>query len=57
MPTPEEIKKARKAARLTQYDAAALVYRTKVAWQKWEYGERNMPQALFELFKLKTKEK
>jgi DNA-binding transcriptional regulator YiaG len=53
-PTPEQIKQARKDAGLTQTKAAALLYSTPRAWQKWEYGEARMQLAMFELFKIKT---
>ena len=45
---------ARKAAGLTQEEAAALIYRTKRNWQQWEGGERAMDAALFELFQAKA---
>lgn len=56
-PTPEQIKQTRQQLAMSQPDAAALIYRTKSAWQKWEYGQRTMPLALWELFltKIKTK--
>lgn len=57
MITPDEIKAARLAAGLTQAEAAALVYRTKNMWQKWEYGDYPIDRGLFELFKLKTQKK
>jgi len=53
-PTPEEIKQARKDAGLTQTQAAALIDKTLSAWQRWEYGQRRMDTALFELFNIKT---
>lgn len=54
-PAPEAIKAAREAAGLTQTAAAALVYSTCRAWQKWEAGDARMHPAIFELFTLKTK--
>lgn len=52
---PDQIKQARKAAGLTQAQAAALVhagsYRT---WQDWEAGRNPMPLMAWELFTLKT---
>lgn len=54
---PEEIIEARKAAGLTQSEAAALVGYTRNGWQKAEYGEKRMRPATFELFKLKTEKK
>ncbi|WP_347990093.1 hypothetical protein [Methylomonas sp. AM2-LC] len=53
-PTPDEIKKARKDAGLTQTKAAVLIYKDLRTWQYWEKGEREMDIALFELFNLKT---
>lgn len=52
--TPEKIKQARKDAGLTQTQAAALLYKTCRAWQKWESGEAKMDKAFFELFKIKV---
>jgi len=51
--TPSEIIRARKQAGLTQVQAAALVYVTRNAWQKWEAGFCKMPQAAWELFLIK----
>ena len=53
-PTPEEVRAARNAAGLTQTEAAAVVYCTLSAWQRWEQGERSMHPATFELFSLKV---
>ena len=53
-PTPEEIKQARKDASLTQSQAAALLYKSCRAWQKWESGEARMGKAMFELFLIKV---
>ena len=39
---------------MTQAQAAALVHSTLRAWQRYEYGERRMHPALWELFLLKT---
>jgi putative transcriptional regulator len=52
-PTPEQIKKARLDARLTQTQAAALIYKNIRTWQQWEAGDREMDPAFFELFKIK----
>lgn len=54
-PHPLEIKIARLSAKLTQTQAAALLCRTLRNWQQWEGGERNMSEALWELFQIKTK--
>lgn len=53
-PVPEVIKAAREAAGLTQTAAAALIYSTCRAWQKWEAGEARMHPGMFELFEIKT---
>ena len=49
-PTPKEIKAARVAAGLSQSKASELLHVTLNGWQKWEYGDRKMPQAMFEHF-------
>jgi DNA-binding XRE family transcriptional regulator len=54
MPTPEEIAAARNAAGLTQTQAAALVYRQRLAWLKWESGAP-IDMACWELFLIKTR--
>ena len=54
-PALEEIKAAREATGLTQTAAAALVYSTCRAWQKWEAGDARMHPAIFELFVIKSK--
>ena len=53
-PLTESIKEARENAGLTQTAAAALVYSTCRAWQKWEAGDARMHPAIFELFCIKT---
>ena len=53
-PSPGDIRAARDAAGLTQEQAAALVHAARRAWQDWERGERQMPPAAWELFRLKT---
>ena len=56
---PEELRKARKAAGLTQEQAASLVYITERTWRKWEMGEvfgkldKNSYKARTELFMYK----
>jgi putative transcriptional regulator len=52
-PKPEEIRKAREAANLTQTQAGELVYVTLRGWQQWEAGERSMHPAFWELFRIK----
>jgi len=56
MPKPDEIKKARQAAGLTQQQAGELLSVGVRTWQRWEYGERKMSPALWELFRIKTRE-
>ena len=54
-PTKEEIKAARSSAGLSQPAAAALIYKSVIAWKKWESGERKMPADTWELFNIKVK--
>lgn len=54
-PSPEEIKAARKAAKLTQTQAADLTHVTTRGWQHWEAGDREMHPAIWELFLIKVK--
>ena len=54
-PTPEAIVAARKAAGLTQAEAAAIVHRPSYrTWQDWERGRAKMPLDAWELFLVKT---
>jgi DNA-binding XRE family transcriptional regulator len=55
VPTKEEIAATRKAAGLTQEQAAALVHRKRLAWYRWESGRDPIDMACWELFLLKTK--
>jgi DNA-binding transcriptional regulator YiaG len=52
-PDPQAILAARKEARLSQTAAAALVWVSPRAWQYWEGGERKMPRAIWEFFKIR----
>lgn len=52
-PTPLQIKSARLDAGISQKDAAALVWVSARAWQYWEGGERKMPRAIWEFFKIR----
>lgn len=55
-PTTEQIIAMRKRADLTQTEAATLLHQQTVnGYQKWEYGERDMHPAIYELFVLKVK--
>ena len=53
-PTPEQIKNSRLNVGLTQAQAAAVIYKKLLAWQRYESGDRSMDCALYELFMLKT---
>lgn len=59
---PEELRKVRAKAGLTQTEAAELVYTTERQWRKWEYGEisgkseKNNYKARTELFMYKIGE-
>ena len=53
-PTPEQVKQARATAGLTQKQAAGLIHKKLLAWQRYESGDRSMDYALYELFMLKT---
>ena len=53
-PTPEQIKQSRLNAGLTQAQAAAVIYKKLLAWQRYESGDRGMDYALYELFMTKT---
>lgn len=53
-PTPAEIAAARKAAGLTQADAAALVHLASFQrWSEYERGTQPMDPARWELFAIK----
>lgn len=52
-PTPEQVAEARKAAGMTQSEAAQAVRGTMRAWQEWEAGNRRMHPGLWELFRIK----
>lgn len=49
-PAPEDIRRARHQAGLTQAQAAALIFATKRAWEGWEQGERRMHPGLWRYF-------
>ena len=53
--TPQQIREARHRAELTQTEAGRVVHRSLRSWQKWEWGEEDMPPELWELFNLKVK--
>lgn len=58
-PGPAEIKEARKKAKITQREAADMVYVNIRQWQRYEQPEdtanfQHIPLGLWELFLLKT---
>lgn len=53
-PTTDEIIRFRKAAELTQREAAELIHKKTRTWQNWESGDREMDPAFFELFLIKS---
>lgn len=54
-PSPEQIRQARQQAGLTQDQAAQLVHLgSKTRWAEYEGGARNMDQARWELFLIKS---
>lgn len=53
-PDPAMIEAARRSQRMTQREAADVIYATESAWKAWEGGARPMHAGLWELFKLKT---
>lgn len=53
-PTLDQIKAARQQAGMTQTQAADVIYKKVLAWQRYESGDRAMDYALYELFLLKT---
>lgn len=54
-PTPEEIKKTRLEAGLTQTQAAKLIHKSLRVWQNYELGDRKMDVASWVLFQIKTR--
>jgi DNA-binding transcriptional regulator YiaG len=55
-PAPEDIRAARLAAGLTQTAAGELLHTALRTWQQWEAGDRKMHPAVWELFRIKSKE-
>lgn len=54
-PTPQEVLEARTRAKLTQPQAADVVYVTRRTWQNYEAGSCPMHPGLWELFNIKTR--
>lgn len=53
-PTPDEVKDLRARLNLTQAQCAEVISVIPLTWQRYEYGDRAMSPASWELFKLKT---
>lgn len=53
-PAPEEIIEAREQAKLTQTEAAALIFCSLNGWQQWEGNLRRMHPAFWELWRAKA---
>ena len=53
-PAPQDVRATRKAAGLTQAQAAAYVHSTARRWREWEAGDYTMSPGLFELYLLRT---
>ena len=53
-PAPAEIRAARKAASMTQTEAAKLVYSALRTWQDWEAGTSPMHPGLWRLFQIEV---
>lgn len=49
-PRPEDVRKLREEAGLTQAHAARCVHVLTRTWQKWESGKNEMHPAMWELF-------
>lgn len=55
LPTPEDIRRARDGADLTQAEAAELVHLgSPVRWSEYERGAQSIDAARWELFLIKT---
>lgn len=54
-PSPITIRVARKAAGLTQVESAALVGAATRTVQQWEGGQRNMPSAKWDLWRINAR--
>lgn len=50
MPSPERIKWMRLRHHLTVDECSKMIYRSKIMWYRYEYGEIEMAQGLWELF-------
>lgn len=55
IPTAEQVAKARDRAKMTQAEAASLIYKKWRAWARYEKGLRTMDPAYWELWQIKAK--
>lgn len=55
VPTAEQVARARARVKMTQSEAAALIYRQWRSWCRWEQGIRKMDPALWELWQIKAR--
>jgi hypothetical protein len=53
-PEPKQIKMLRLKFGLTQTEAASIVHKNLVSWQRYEWGTREIDLATWELFQIKT---
>lgn len=51
VPKPQQIRKLRESAGLTQTAAANLLFVTLRTWQNWEAGKHEMNAVLWDVFK------
>ena len=51
---PADIKALREKYNLSIAEAARMVYVSERNWRRWESGDRAMPEAALELFKIKA---
>ena len=56
-PLTDLVMARRWAASITQAEAAKLLYVDLRSYQRWEYGERKMPAAIWALFLILTHER
>jgi DNA-binding transcriptional regulator YiaG len=54
-PTAEQVRAARERYSLSQREAAALIYYTRMGWSHFESGQRRMHPALWEFWNLKAR--
>ncbi|POA45601.1 hypothetical protein C1893_23395 [Pseudomonas sp. MPR-ANC1] len=53
-PTPQNIRKARKAVNLSETAAGELIYVSRESWRLYEKGDTKIKLGLWELFLFKT---